>query len=272
MYDLRKNGRGYTNTMYHEPEVLTEGSTWGEYGLSPNQIFGVIRRRWWVIVLTVIVLVGGALGLSYSQTPIYQASIKIIVGQELDPDAPGNRAGDVTGLQQFTRTAAQVVNTRPVAEEVIRELDLSTTPEVLLANLTVEQVNETQVIEVSYQDPDPQRAKQVADTVGEVFSRQISELTPNTQYITATLWERALLPGSPVSPQPLRNSLLALVLGAILGVGLALLLEYFDDSWRSSEEVEQISGLPTLGVIPRFQRPKGGKKSGDEVRKRERIK
>ena len=272
MYDSRKNGRGSTTTMYQEPEVLTEGSTWGEYGLSPKQIFGVIRRRWWVIVLTAIVLVGGALGLSYSKVPIYQASIKIIVGQELNRDVPGSLTGDVTGLQQFTRTAAQVVNTRPVAEEVIRELNLSTTPEVLLANLSVEQVNETQVIEVSYLDPDPQTAKQVADAIGEVFSRQISELTPNTEYITATLWERALPPEAPVSPQPQRNALLALVLGAILGVGLALLLEYFDDSWRSSEEVEQISGLPTLGVIPRFQTPKGAKKSGDEVRKRERIK
>jgi hypothetical protein len=36
-----------------------------------------------------------------------------------------------------------------------------------------------------------------------------------------------------------------------LGVGLAFLLEYLDDGWRSPEEVEQISGVPTYALIPR---------------------
>jgi capsular polysaccharide biosynthesis protein len=47
--------------------------------------------------------------------------------------------------------------------------------------------------------------------------------------------------------------LLALVAGGALGVALAFLLEYLDDSWGSPEEAEQISGVPTFGVIPTFK-------------------
>jgi capsular polysaccharide biosynthesis protein len=50
-----------------------------------------------------------------------------------------------------------------------------------------------------------------------------------------------------------RNGLLTLAFGLLLGVVLALFLEYLDDSWRSPEEVEQISGVPTYGVIPEFK-------------------
>lgn len=68
-----------------------------------------------------------------------------------------------------------------------------------------------------------------------------------------------------MSPDPVRNGALALVLGLMLGVGLAFLLEYLDDSWRSPEEVEQVSGVPTFGVIPEFKVPKDVKK--DRARK-----
>jgi capsular polysaccharide biosynthesis protein len=71
------------------------------------------------------------------------------------------------------------------------------------------------------------------------------------------VWEYATVPGAPESPDPLRNGLVALALGLLLGMGLAFLLEYLDDSWRSPEEVEQASGIPMFGVIPKFDVAKG---------------
>lgn len=160
------------------------------------------------------------------------------------------------GLQQLTLTVAEAVGTRPVAEGVIEELNLKLTPEEFLENLSVAQVSSTQFIQVSYRDPNPERAQRVANTIGEVFSEQVSEVSPSANAITATLWERAVPPESPASPDILLNTLLALVLGLMLGVGLAFLLEYLDDSWRSPEEVEQVSGVPTFGIIPEFKVPK----------------
>jgi capsular polysaccharide biosynthesis protein len=42
------------------------------------------------------------------------------------------------------------------------------------------------------------------------------------------------------------------VFGVMLGIGLALLMEYLDHSWRSPEEVERASGVPTIATIPEF--------------------
>jgi polysaccharide biosynthesis transport protein len=60
----------------------------------------------------------------------------------------------------------------------------------------------------------------------------------------------AVEPRSPSSPRLARSLLLSLALGLALGLGLAYLMERIDDRIRSPEEVEQLSGLATLGVIP----------------------
>jgi protein tyrosine kinase modulator len=62
------------------------------------------------------------------------------------------------------------------------------------------------------------------------------------------------VPTTPENPDPLRNGLGALVIGLMLGVGLAFLLEYlYLSGLRSPEKVEQVSGMPTFGTIPDFE-------------------
>lgn len=225
----------------------------GEYVLSLGDLFEVVWRRLWVIVLAAAVCTGAAVAVDLVRTPMYQASIQILVGQEQGNSELSSLGSDVQGLQQLTLTVAEAVSTRPVAEEVIEELDLEITASEFLEQVTVEQIPETQFIEVSYEHPNPERAQEIANTTGEVFAGQVEEVSPSANSITATLWERAVTPEEPSSPNPVRDGLLAFVLGSMLGLGMAFLLEYLDDSWRTSEDVERVSGLPNLGVIPAFK-------------------
>ena len=67
----------------------------------------------------------------------------------------------------------------------------------------------------------------------------------------ARVLAKADVPDSPVLPQPLRNAAIALMLGLLLGIGLAFLREYLDDSIKSREDLELATGqLPVLGQIP----------------------
>lgn len=68
----------------------------------------------------------------------------------------------------------------------------------------------------------------------------------------ATIIDRALAPGAPYRPQPLRNLGIALALGLICGIGLAFLIEFVDDTIKSPDEISDILELPVLGVVPRL--------------------
>lgn len=64
--------------------------------------------------------------------------------------------------------------------------------------------------------------------------------------------EPAKLPEVPIKPRKLQNTLLAAVVGCMLAVGVAFLIEYLDDTIKTSEDVGQALGLSTLGAITRF--------------------
>ena len=65
--------------------------------------------------------------------------------------------------------------------------------------------------------------------------------------------DRAVQPHAPTEPNIPRSLILSLALGLGSGVGCAFLLELLDDRVRAPEEVEQMSGLATLGIIPRVE-------------------
>ena len=64
--------------------------------------------------------------------------------------------------------------------------------------------------------------------------------------------DRAMLPAAPIKPRPALNLALGLLLGLMAGVGLALLLEYLDDTIKSGEDVEQKLRLVQLGMVPKL--------------------
>jgi non-specific protein-tyrosine kinase len=149
---------------------------------------------------------------------------------------------------------AAAVTTVPVAQAVNERLDLPKgSPGVLLDNVSAQpDPPGTMFISISYRDTDPKRAQLIANALGQAFTKKVSEVSPRVNSVTATVWEPATLPLAPVSPNPARNGMLAFIVGIVLGVGVAFLLEALDESWRSLEEVEQISGVPIFAAIPRI--------------------
>jgi len=223
-----------------------------EGSFSMSDLTRVVLKRLWVILLVVCVVVGAAVGASLWQTPTYEASAQVWVDQK-QGDQQTNLAGTVEGLQTIILTMIHAIDSRPVAEEAIQRLDLKRTPAELLDNLTVEQVESTSFIVLTYEGNDPVEATKIVNKVGQVSSELISERSAAGSQLTANVYEKAIVPESPVSPDPLRNGVLAAVFGVMLGIGLALLMEYLDHSWRSPEEVEQVSGVPTFATIPEFR-------------------
>jgi|CXWL01.1.fsa_nt_gi capsular exopolysaccharide synthesis family protein len=63
---------------------------------------------------------------------------------------------------------------------------------------------------------------------------------------------RAVTPSGPIGPNRTRNIMVAMLLALAAGIGLAFLLDYLDDSVRSSDDISRHLGLPTLALIPHY--------------------
>jgi succinoglycan biosynthesis transport protein ExoP len=86
-----------------------------------------------------------------------------------------------------------------------------------------------------------------------LFRKRLDELQVEAALKSggAQLVAAATRPSSPVRPRPVRNGVLALAVGTLLGVALASLLEYLDDSIRSKDDLARAApGLPVIGLIP----------------------
>ena len=81
-----------------------------------------------------------------------------------------------------------------------------------------------------------------------------------TSYIKIV--DRAVVPDKPFGPIPLRNAAVALILGLIFGVGFAFLADFIDNTIKEPEDMEHLTGLPSLGVIPQFAVNGTGRKYG----------
>jgi capsular polysaccharide biosynthesis protein len=142
-------------------------------------------------MLVAVVLVAVAVSLaSLLQTPTYEASAQVWVDQK-QGDQQTNLAGTVEGLQAIIQPLVYAIDSRPVAEKALGRLGLQMGATDLLDNLTVEQLENTSFIVLTYEGTDPKRAQQIANTVGEVSSELISERSVEDSKLKATVYEEA---------------------------------------------------------------------------------
>jgi capsular polysaccharide biosynthesis protein len=268
--DWRSNGKARSTLVSAEteparidPEAVSNAGYEELDVLSLRHLVQVLLRRIWMILLSAILLAGLVVAYNLQQTPIYEASIKIIVGQRAGVDPM--ITPPIYDLQASAKTMAEATEGYRIAEAAIQRYNLPMSPDALLENLNAEAAAESQFIEVTYTDPNKARAQQVVNAVGVVLSDHVKELSPSAEGVTATVWEEARMPDSPIRPNPIRNGVLALMVGGMIGIGLAFLLEYLDDHCHSPEEAEQVSGAPTFGAIPSHEVIVGGRKIGRQT-------
>ncbi len=103
---------------------------------------------------------------------------------------------------------------------------------------------------------------QIATGTYTTLAEKLEQLRINEQLETGPgrVVSPAVLDMRPVSPKPVRNAALALVVGLMFGLGMAFLYEYLDNTIKTTEEAEKLFGAPVLGTIPGDKPEKGQKR------------
>ncbi|GGA20571.1 YveK family protein [Psychrobacillus lasiicapitis] len=219
-----------------------------EETISLQDLFKTLKKRLLLIILTTIIAitVSGVVSFLYL-TPIYQSSTQILVNQE-KVDISTLNSQDIQTNLQLINTYNVIIKSPAILSKVIEQLDLNTTPSALTNQITVKNEQNSQVVNITVQDANPNVAVDIANTTATVFQEEIKKLmkVDNVSILTpALLGENP----SPVKPDPMLNMAIAAVIGLMLGVGIAFLLEYLDTTMKTEQDIEEILNLPILGLI-----------------------
>jgi len=220
-----------------------------EETISLKEIYEVLKKRFLLILSIVFAAALIAAIVSYFvMTPKYEASSQFIVNQsEVDPNMQYS-VNDVRMNVELINTYNVIIKSPAILDQVVDELNLPYTASALGDKIQVNSAENSQVVTVTAQDESPALAVDMANTTVDVFQDDISDIMNVDNVSILTTAELSENP-SPVAPNPLLNIAIAIVLGAMIGVGLAFLLEYLDNTITTEEDVEKQLGLPILGVI-----------------------
>jgi capsular polysaccharide biosynthesis protein len=100
---------------------------------------------------------------------------------------------------------------------------------------------------MTYRGEDKEECKDVIEAISNEFVKYSKTLYSNAN---VEIIERVTLPENPVSPNKKLNIAIAFIVGLIIGSGLALVIAMLDSTFKDKDKLEEILGIPVLGVIP----------------------
>lgn len=212
-----------------------------------DELFEALKKRWLMIVIITILATVVSAALSFFVIkPQYEASTKVFIGKD-EGENQNYSQNDVMMYQKLMKTYSETIKTKDLVSRSLKGTSIQLEPREVLENLTVESVTDTQILKIKYRSKNPREAKVVVEEIAEEFIETSKELVPNGN---VKVIEAVELPEKPVSPNKKINIAVAFLLGLMVGVGLAFLLEFLDNTFKNKDQMERELDLPVLGSIP----------------------
>jgi len=212
----------------------------------------IIRKRWRIIVAAMLVVLAGAALATALSPKVYEAQTQLFVSTSGGSDSGALLSGS-SFTQQRVKSYADVITTPKVLDPVIQTLKLDTTAEKLGTQITATVPLDTVLIEVAVTNTDPRLAAQVADAVGNQFTKTVADLESvsgtTSSPVKVTVVSAPIVPTTPISPKPTRNLALGVVLGLLLGLGLALLRDLLDTTIKGEKDCAEVTDATVIGSI-----------------------
>lgn len=212
------------------------------------QLFKVIKKRKGIIfsITLVTVLIAAAISF-YALTPMYENSTQILVSQaELNDGSISNQT--VQADLQLVNTYNIIIKSKRIMEEVIDELELTSSVQEISKNMSVIAASNSQVIEISVRNENPEMAAEIANMTAQVFEKEIYELM-NVKNVSILSAATVSADPQPVSPNHWLNLVIAFVIGMTAGVGISFLMDAIDTTVKSESDVDELLGVPLIAVI-----------------------
>ena len=226
----------------------------------------VVRRHWIAIALSIALGLAAALGVSLLMPKVYTADASGFVVSQSSGSTGIASLGD-TYAKSRAKSYIEIAKNRSIAQAVIEQLGLTTTPQVLVNQISAAVPLDTVTLRITAQASTPQQAQDLANAWIRALAVEVQRLESGQVLAQAGVaapvegdtaaavvalvpGDTAVLPGSPTSPNLRLNLLLGALIGLALGVAWALVRSAADKRIRSAAAVESTFGVSVVGTLP----------------------
>lgn len=206
----------------------------------------VLWRRKGILIATFLLITACTAIISKNLPEEYEATSTLWVNEEGEAAAfDAVQAGEV-----LARTYARIADSRVIAGRVAADAPFEISGGKLLSDMTFEPVSETQLLRVTAENGDANRARILANLYAdELIAYSRTELADASDSSIAVA-DRATTPTQPARPKPTLYTIVGALLALGVGVALAFLAELIDRRVRSSDQLASLLDVPVLAEVP----------------------
>ncbi|TQM43103.1 polysaccharide biosynthesis tyrosine autokinase [Pseudonocardia cypriaca] len=221
--------------------------------MSLSDIGRIVLRRWLIVLATILACTGLAAAYVWSIPTTYTATTRLYVSMATGTSVNDSYQGGLASQQRIT-SYSHVAGGVAVAERVIADLGLPTSPQELQSKISVTFPPASALLDVAVTDSSPDGARLLADNVAAHFRKLVGEIETTTvgaaPAAEATVIDPAQLPTAPNGPPVLRLLAIGLLAGIGLGGLAAFLLDRLDPRVRRPEQLTGALSMPVLASVP----------------------
>lgn len=230
-----------------------------EIEIDLREILALILHHIYLVIAVTVAggLLAGLISV-YAMTPMYTSTAKIYILANTDSIVS---LSDLQVGSSLANDYEELIKSRPVVEQVMKNLDLDDSYGEMLGYLSVANKTNTRIIQIQITYPDPVAAKEIANEFIGVAQKQISQIMHMDE---PTVVEEAIEPKSKSSPNNRRNIMIGALIGLLLSVGFIVIRNILDDTVHTADDVERFLRLNTLASVPE----EGGTDNSEKKQKR----
>lgn len=216
----------------------------------------VLRKRWWLAlsVIVIITVLAGVKGYLFT-TPVYVANAKVIVNQTSVANGSATvNYSDVQTNIMLINSYKEIIRSSAILNKVAEQYkDIHDSPAAMAGKIAVSAANQSQVMNISYTDTSYANAAKVVNAITVVFKQQIPSIM-KVDNITVLNEANPNATGTAVNTNPVLTVLIGFVVSILVALGLVFLLDYFDHTYKTGDELERELNLPVLASIAEIRK------------------
>lgn len=222
-----------------------------EEEISLAELFAILKKRKIMILSVGLVMLILAAGFTFFiATPQYSSTAQLLVNRKSE-STEGIQLTDINTNVQMINTYKDIIKGPVILKPVIDKLEMDLTTAQLSEKIEILTQDNSQVFSLKVTDESPFEAAKIANEVTTTFQNEIGNIM-NVENVT--IISEATPSNNQISPNNPLNLVIGLLVGLMLGVGAAFLLEFMDKSVRDERFISEEIGWTNLGSVSEMTR------------------